>query len=650
MKLLKQKLPNLSVLFVLLLMGSFQSSFAQLKFEEKMKLVEEMKEKFEDEDIVGLNKAQVVTFAVDKKSQDPYVVIGTKVKIINLSTNAVYRPYIFYDENYSEVDVGDFEVSENDKKYERLYGIKDEVAPSDGIFHTDRRVKFGSYRLQEVGDIVYSKYKEKYTDVRYFCSFYLNDELPFEQSKVLFKISKDFDVELHLMNGSSADITLTKSSDEYWTKYEYKVKEAPKLKNIDGIPGPSYYHPHIMVQIKSYKKNGKTVKLHGSVDDLYAWYADLVKGVENEQEVLKEVLASINVDAKTDLEKAKNIYNWVQDNIRYIAYEDGIAGFQPATCQDVYSKKYGDCKGMANLTKQLLLLEGIDGRLTWLGTKRLKYDYSIPTLAVDNHMICTAFINGQTYFLDPTSKYLGFNETPIEIQGRQALIENGDEFILEEIPEKSYENNATHANYKLIIDETGKVRGNIELKFIGAEKSSMLYYLHNVESLSYEEMIEKYLTNSDRNFSVSNINYSSIADKGNTFTVTSKIEAKNQVSIFRDEMYLDYDFHKEYSRFDIEEDFEGDYHFDQKMLDDYQMEYELPSGYQVTSLPAPIDVNCESFSAKVKIEKIGNKLNYTKSFKLFTGQLSKQDIPIWNTMVKKLKSTYDDQIILKKVQ
>ena len=47
---------------------------------------------------------------------------------------------------------------------------------------------------------------------------------------------------------------------------------------------------------------------------------------------VKELTAT----AKTDEEKIKNIYYWVQDNIRYIAFEDGIAGFKPDDSQNVF--------------------------------------------------------------------------------------------------------------------------------------------------------------------------------------------------------------------------------------------------------------------------------------------------------------------------
>src|SRR6201999_2976434 len=102
--------------------------------------------------------------------------------------------------------------------------------------------------------------------------------------------------------------------------------------------------------------------------------------------------------------------------------------------QNVLNKKYGDCKGMANLTRSLLVALGFDARLCWIGTDHIAYDYSTPSLAVDNHMICALNYKGRFYFLDATESYIGFGQYAQRIQGRQVLIEDGDNFLLQRIP------------------------------------------------------------------------------------------------------------------------------------------------------------------------------------------------------------------------
>ena len=205
--------------------------------------------------------------------------------------------------------------------------------------------------------------------------------------------------------------------------YIYQINELLGPKSYIGMPNYCKIHPHIIITPESYTIKNKSFQLMKTTKDLYTWYLGLVKKIGNRTESLVPIVDELISKAKTDEEKIKNIYYWVQDNIRYVAFEYGIMGFKPEDCQSVLNNKFGDCKGMANLTKEMLKLAGFDARLTWIGTNDLPYNYSLPSLVVDNHMICTVIHKGQYLFLDPTEKNSNLYENGARIQGKQALIE-----------------------------------------------------------------------------------------------------------------------------------------------------------------------------------------------------------------------------------
>ena len=72
----------------------------------------------------------------------------------------------------------------------------------------------------------------------------------------------------------------------------------------------------------------------------------------------------------------------------------------------------------------MLTIAGFDARLTWIGTSDLPYAYSLPSLVVDNHMICTVILNGKKYFLDGMEEYIALSDYAQRIQGKQVLIED----------------------------------------------------------------------------------------------------------------------------------------------------------------------------------------------------------------------------------
>ena len=148
----------------------------------------------------------------------------------------------------------------------------------------------------------------------------------------------------------------------------------------------------------------------------------------NEKEKLTAQLSKITAGKTTDVDKIKAIYYWVQDNVRYIAYEDGYSGYIPSSAQDVLAKKYGDCKGMANLLTEMMKLSGYDAHFTWIGTRHIPYPQSTPALCVNNHAICTLNYGGKSYYLDGTESYVPFGENAFRIQGKEVMIANGDKF------------------------------------------------------------------------------------------------------------------------------------------------------------------------------------------------------------------------------
>ena len=50
-------------------------------------------------------------------------------------------------------------------------------------------------------------------------------------------------------------------------------------------------------------------------------------------------------------------------------------------------------------------------------------------------MICTVILNGKKYFLDGTESFIALNDYAQRIQGKQVLIEDGKNYILDRIPD-----------------------------------------------------------------------------------------------------------------------------------------------------------------------------------------------------------------------
>ena len=101
----------------------------------------------------------------------------------------------------------------------------------------------------------------------------------------------------------------------------------------------------------------------------------------------------------------------------------GESGQRPDPASEVLRKRFGDCKGSAILTRDMLRAVGIDARLVWIGTRDIGTDWTdIPNISSGNHMISAVMLPGDSImFLDGTSTYSTPGNQPYGITGCQAM-------------------------------------------------------------------------------------------------------------------------------------------------------------------------------------------------------------------------------------
>jgi len=424
------------------------------------------------------------------------------------------------------------------------------------------------------------------------------------------------------------------------------MDDVPAVFKEEDAPGRSYTYPHIMVLAKSFTKDGKQTTLFKTSDDLYKWYKSLIAMMADDTSVMKAKVDELTAKAKTDDEKIKNIYYWVQDNIRYIAFEDGIAGFKPDESNHVFEKRYGDCKGMANLIKQMLKLAGFDSRLCWIGTKHLAYDYKTPSLAVDNHMICALMYKGKKYFLDGTEKFNSFGEYAERIQNKEVMIEDGDKYIIEKIPTTTCEANKELFKATLSIENEHLV-GTCNHNYIGESRAQFLNIYNSFETNKKKERLDGYLSKQDKNILVSDVKTSDFQNRDTKLNIDYKIDIANKVSSFDNEIYIDLEFMNEYKGFALK-DRKVDYEMDYKTAYDSQINLKIPDGYLITRLPSNLSIKETNFDVNITFEKTDKEIIYKKSFIFKNGCIKATEIEKWNDFNKKLIENYNQQITISK--
>jgi len=598
----------------------------------------------DEKNIVIENKKQSFRFIQAKKGVNISENYVTELRCTRSAT------HITYTEMYNDHETIDgVDVSVKNRTYRGVdirydyYSVKD-------VFYSDARICHFRIPFDETGVGAKVILNKTYDDPRYFTQVFFTEEYFVQNKEVQFVVPRWMKCELKEYNFGLNKITKTSSYDNQTDAdiYTYTIKDLTPFKQEPNDPGIAYSYPHILVLCKEAVTPSGTETYFKTISDQYKWCRNIVNQVADDEAVLKAKATEITIGVKGETEKVKALLNWVYQNIRYIAYEDGIAAFRPAKASDVMAKKYGDCKGMANLLKGLLKGIGFDARLCWIGTNRIPYDLSTPSLSVHNHMITAWFFNGKTYFLDGTETNMAFNQYAERIAGREVLIENGDNYILSHIPSTTAEQNAETEKRAFTIDGQD-LRGNAQHVFKGEARSDMINKILAIKKENTESSLLNYLSGSNQDYDISNLNKSDIPGTDSVLKISYDVHFKNGAAVFGNEIYLDMDFGKELNNFII--DTSKRLHamkLPNKILMEQETELTIPAGYKIGSLPANLSLQNNTADISITYKQTGNKLLYRKVLRIKQILLKKEEFSNWNKQMQELAVKYKEQVVLTK--
>ncbi len=623
---------------------SFSNTFAQTNFSDRMA---EWKKAFPKEDVIAAVDKEVIDFSLNTAPKPGEGSVKASVlsetTLVPLKDYLKYQDGIFYND---EVTVDNLKVLNAEGKEVR-YDKSCAAYSEENIFHSDERLCRVQFPLGERGKAFQYSFQDQYRDIKYLTSFYFHQRLPAAERIIQFNVPSWMEIDLREFNFGGNTIEKTSVKDGDITRITFRMKDVPAYSSEPHSPNHAISYPHIICVSKAFNQNGARQVLFENVKDLYGWYATVCSDIGNKPDELKSKVTELTANKKTDLEKVESIFYWVQDNVRYIAFENGIMGFKPDAAQNVYKNKYGDCKGKANLLKEMLKLAGFDARLTWIGTSDLPYDYSLPSLCVDNHMICTLMLGGKKYFLDGTEEHIALNDYAQRIQGKQVLIEDGHNYILERIPQFTADRNKEARVNKMSIQENG-LTGTSTIEYNGESKIIVQSIFSSIGSDNKKDALNSYLRNADDNVEVSNIKNSDFLDRQKPLQLSFDFKASNQVTKTGNEIYVVMDWDKEFGSLEMPEDRKNDYEFNQKYYFTMQTELAIPAGYKVDYLPAAFKKVSADYSFEGSYTNTGKSIIYKKTIVINKAILKKSDFALWNSFIAGINKFYNDQVVFTK--
>ena len=204
--------------------------------------------------------------------------------------------------------------------------------------------------------------------------------------------------------------------------------------------------------------------------DVAAWYWKLVEPQLKVTPEIQLAVADLTKDKPTQMDKAKAIYYWVEDKIRYVGLEFGAGAYEPHSAKAVFDNRYGDCKDQATLLVTMLSAAGMKAYpvLVPVGF-RGETGKRLPSPGMFNHAIAMAEIDGKQVWMDTTAEVCPFNQLPEADRGLQVLVikPTGGEFI--QTPEYAVDENKTMQAVDIKLDADGGITSSVSWYSTGNE-------------------------------------------------------------------------------------------------------------------------------------------------------------------------------------
>jgi hypothetical protein len=407
------------------------------------------------------------------------------------------------------------------------------------------------------------------------------------------------------------------------------IRKEADMPPIEGIAG--------QMILSFFPPGGPSLNGFNSWPEMGNWYRNLTSGRRDASAEIKQQATSLTASVSTPVDKMRALALFVQHDIRYVAIELGIGGYQPHPAQEVFTHRYGDCKDKATLLSSMLSQIGVESYYVVINSERGSvtpempanvggFDHvvlaiKLPGNAADPSLIATMDHPrlGKILFFDPTNELTPFGQIGGYLQANYGLLVTPEGGELVALPKQPSTMNGIERTAKLALDPTGKLKGEVRETRVGDRASSERWRQHTVtKDVDRVKPIEDLLAGSLSLFHITRATVMNLNQTDQPFGFTYSFEAedyaKNMGSLLlvrprvlgtKSSGLLET---KEPRKFAIE--FEG------PVRDTDNFEISIPAGYEVDDLPPAVDADYSFASYHSKTEVKGNVIGYSRTFEV----------------------------------
>jgi hypothetical protein len=402
------------------------------------------------------------------------------------------------------------------------------------------------------------------------------------------------------------------------------VRQEPQMPPWRGVAGR---------MVLSLLAPGATNKSFQSWAKMGVWYNQLTQGRRDISPELHNQVALLTSSLSAPLPKMEALSKFLQSDIRYVAIELGIGGFQPHSARDVFTHRFGDCKDKVTLLSAMLSDIGIDSYYVIINDERGALDANTPaSLGLFNHAILAIKVPdgiadavlpativhpklGRLLFFDPTDIMTPFGFIRGELQANYAMLVAPDGGELVRLPQLATTKSGIRRTAMLTLDSHGNLVGDVNEVRTGDSAMRQRYALQYVNKAEDRmKPIESMLSASFGSYDITKASVLNLAQTSLPFGYNYSVAVRDYAKTAGDLVLVRPRVLGSYASGILEKKDPRKYpvELDSPAQFTDTFDIALPPGFAVDDLPPPVDVEKSFASYHSRTELKGNTLHYTR--------------------------------------
>ena len=364
---------------------------------------------------------------------------------------------------------------------------------------------------------------------------------------------------------------------------------------------------------------GETKGSCESWKEIGIWSSTLIEGKDKLPEATVAKMKEITFNCKSDFEKVKKVYEYMQQKTRYVSIQIGIGGWQPFDANVVDKYSYGDCKALSNYTKALLTSIGIKSYYVLVNASAGSHniDASFPSNQFNHAMVCVP-LEKDTIWLECTNQRLpcGFNGDFTD--DRDVLLINGADSRL--IHTRAYPASENCISRHSSVTFTDEATGTAEVK----TKYNGLCYddilsIYNADNADKKRIVTQRIELPS--FTLDKFLYTENRSQDPSFDEKLNITVTNYIhKLVNDISLLPLNFMNKLTSIPEKvRNRKTELCIRRPYMENDTVVYQIPKGYQVTEIPEKSEIAGKFGKYTASSTLQGSSITYIRHFELFKG-------------------------------